>query len=168
MIQPDAKWPEVDSLVKQALADLKRDELLFRNHANERSITHRLAVCLESPFAGWNVDCEYSRIGEDPNKYKRLLLPSAENVTHFDMDGSRVYPDIVIHHRGPNSLEDNLLVIEVKTEWSQVSDEQDFRKLTAFTGQYPVDQWVTYRFGLFLKFDQRGDVSMSRLFEFKG
>jgi hypothetical protein len=167
MIRIDAEWSEVDVLVKAAVADLKSDELLFRLHANERSITHRLALHLEKPFAGWKVDCEYSRIGDDPNNYKRLLLPSAENVTHFDMDGSRVYPDIVIHHRGQNTLNDNLLVIEVKTEWSRVSDEQDFRKLKAFTGRYPVEQWVTYRFGLFLKFDEQGDVSMNRLFELK-
>jgi hypothetical protein len=167
MIQFDAKWPEVEALIKLALAELKNDEVLFRIHANERSITHRLALCLEKPFTDWNVDCEYSRIGEDPNNYKRLLLPTAESVTHFDMDGSRVYPDIVIHHRGQNTLKDNLLVIEVKTEWSRVSDEQDLRKLLAFTGQYPVEQFVIYRYGLFLKFDERGEVSMSRPFEAK-
>ncbi len=161
MIQIDAKWSDVEALVKAALADLKSDEVLFRIHANERSITHRLAVHLEKPFIGWDVDCEYSRIEEDLNKYKRLLLPSAENVTHFDMDGSRVYPDIVIHHRGHNTPSDNLLVIEAKTVWSRVSDEQDFRKLAAFTGQYPVEQLVKYKFGLFLKFDERADVAMS-------
>ena len=165
MIQIDAKWPDVEALVRTGLASLKGDELLFRNHANERSITHRLAVHLEAPFVGWNVDCEYSRIGEDPSEYKRLLLPSAENVTHFDMDGSRVYPDIVIHHRGDNTLADNLLVIEVKTVWSRVSDEQDFMKLAAFTGQYPVRQLVRYKFGLFLKFDERGEAAETRLFE---
>ena len=98
MIQIDARWSDVEALVRTGLASLRGDELLFRIHANERSITHRLAVHLEAPFAGWNVDCEYSRIGDGPNEYKRLLLPSAENVTHFDMDGSRVFPDIVIHH----------------------------------------------------------------------
>jgi hypothetical protein len=158
MIQINAKWFEVEVLVRAALDDLKNEKLLFALHANERSITHRLAVYLEEPFTGWNVDCEYSRIGEDRSVYKRLLLPSAENVTHFDMDGSRVYPDIVIHHRGQNQPSDNLLVIEAKTEWSNVSDEQDFQKLAAFTGKYPVEQLVKYRFGLFLKFDESGEA----------
>lgn len=165
MIQIDAKWSKVDALVKKAIADLKSDEALFRFHLNERSITHRLALHLEKPFSGWNVDCEYSRIGKDPHNYKRLLLPKTEGVTHFDTDGSRVYPDIVIHHRGKNTPKDNLLIIEVKTKWSRVPDKQDFRKLAAFTGQYPLEQWVTYRYGLFLKFDEQGNVSSSRLFE---
>lgn len=167
MIPFDSKWSDVESLVQEALDELRSDEMLFRLHANERSITHRLAVYLEKPFDGWNVDCEYSRIGEDPSIYKRLLLPSAANVTHFDINGSRVYPDIVIHHRGQNTASDNLLVIEVKTVWSQVSDEQDFKKLNAFTGQYPVDQFVTYKFGLFLKFNENGEVAKSQLFESK-
>lgn len=167
MIPFDSEWSDVEALVQVALAELRSDETLFRLHANERSITHRLAVYLEQPFNGWNVDCEHSRIGEDPSNYKRLLLPSAANVNHFDMNGSRVYPDIVIHHRGQNTTSDNLLVIEVKTVWSQVSDEQDFNKLKAFTGQYPVDQFVTYRFGLFLKFNEKGEVAESQLFESK-
>ena len=167
MIPFDSKWSDVEALVQVALAELRSDEMLFRLHANERSITHRLAVYLEQPFDGWDVDCEYSRIGEDPNDYKRLLLPTTEQANLFDMNGSRVYPDIVIHHRRQNTTSDNLLVIEVKAVWSQVSDEQDFKKLNAFTGQYPVDQFVTYRFGLFLKFNENGEVAKSQLFESK-
>lgn len=167
MIPFDSKWSEVEALVQEALDELRSDEMLFRLHANERSITHRLAVYLEKPFDGWNVDCEYSRIGEDPSNFKRLLLPTTENANLFDMNGSRVYPDIVIHHRGQNTTSDNLLVIEVKTVWSQVSDEQDFNKLKAFTGQYPIGQIVKYRFGLFLKFKENGEVEESQLFESK-
>jgi hypothetical protein len=48
-----------------------------------------------------------------------------------------------------------------------MSDEQDFRKLKALTGQYPVDQFVTYRFGLFLKFKENGEVAESQRFESK-
>ena len=92
MIPFDSEWSNVDALVKEAIHELKRDEMLFRLHANERSITHRLAVYLEKPFDGWNVDCEYSRIGEDPSNCKRLLLPTTENASRFDMNGSRVYP----------------------------------------------------------------------------
>ncbi|QDT91736.1 hypothetical protein [Gimesia algae] len=165
MIPFDSKWSDVEALIRVAISELKGDEILFRIHANERSITHRLAVCLEKHFVGWNVDCEYSRIGEDSSNYKRLLLPSAENVTHFDMNGSRVYPDIVIHHRGQNATSDNLLVIEAKTVWSQVPDEQDIRKLKAFTGEYPVNQFIKYRFGLFLKFDESGEAEEFQLFD---
>jgi hypothetical protein len=113
------------------------------------------------------VDCEYSRIGEDPNKYKKLILPEEGSVTDFDMDGSRVYPDIVIHHRTHPEDGENLLVIEVKTAWSQVGDKRDFQKLAAFTGHYPIEQLVCYRYGLFLKFGADATVVASKLFERK-
>ncbi|MBI1902913.1 MAG: hypothetical protein HY000_25600 [Planctomycetes bacterium] len=165
MISIHAPWTEVEPLVDQALKELRSDVLLFQLHANERSITHRLALYLEQPFLGWNVDCEYSRIGEDPSVYKKLVLPEDDRLTHFDADGSRVYPDIVIHNRGHSTPNDNLLVIEVKTTWSQVSDQQDFRKLSAFIGVYPVDQLLQYRFGLFLRFGEDAAVISRRLFE---
>jgi hypothetical protein len=166
MISYNASWAEVEALVKQATNALKQnDEKLFRVQANERSVTHRLGLYLEDLFPGWDVDCEYSRIGEDPSKYKKLLLPEDEGLTHFDMDGSRVYPDIVIHHRTLNTETHNLLVIEVKTAWSQVGEDQDIQKLLAFTGHYPVDQLVQYKFGLFLRFGDDGSVLDHRVFE---
>jgi hypothetical protein len=167
MITVDTPWPEIEALVNQAVAKLKKDVLLFRIHANERSITHRLALYLEEPFAGWDVDCEYSRIGEDPNKYKKLILPEEGSLTDFDMDGSRVYPDIVIHHRTLTDVRDNLLVIEAKTAWSQVGDKRDMLKLAAFTGHFPVEQLVLYRYGLFLKFGEDATVVERRPFEIK-
>jgi len=140
--------------------------LLFRNHANERSITHRLAVRLERRFEGWDVDCEYSRIGNDLNAYKKLLLPYEDGgVSYFDAEGSRVYPDVIIHHRGENTLYDNLLVIEVKTVWSQMPLDQDIKKLQGFTGHFPVHQLVQYQYGLFLMFDETGKVVERQLLE---
>jgi hypothetical protein len=166
MIAIDSPWSEVESLVKRALRKMrKRDAALFQLRANERSITHRLALYLEKQFKGWNVDCEYSRIGEDPMSYKKVLLPTESGGSPFDMSGSRVYPDIVIHNRGQNGPRDNLLVIEAKTPWSQVSDDQDMHKLSAFTGHYQVKQLVQYRFGLFLKFGNDARVAHQHLFE---
>jgi hypothetical protein len=167
MISVDTDWLEIEALVNQAVDELRKDERLFRLHVNERSITHRLALYLEKPFAGWDVDCEYSRVGDDPNKYKKLILPEEGSLTDFDMDGSRVYPDIVIHHRTQTEVSDNLLVIEVKTLWSQVGDKRDMLKLAAFTGHYPVEQLVLYRYGLFLKFGEDATVVEHRLFEIK-
>ena len=167
MISVDTPWTEIETLVNQAVAKLRRDERLFNIHVNERTITHRLALYLEEPFTGWDVDCEYSRVGEDPNKYKKLILPEEGSLTDFDPDGSRVYPDIVIHHRTRMEDSENLLVIEVKTVWSQVGDNRDFQKLSAFTGQYPVEQLVLYRYGLFMKFGEDATVVASKLLERK-
>jgi hypothetical protein len=70
-----------------------------------------------------------------------------------------------IHHRGGTSPADNLLVIEVKTTWAKMRTDKDILKLRAFTGHYPVQQLVTYRFGLFLQFNEGGDVAEEIRFE---
>ena len=157
----------IEERVEEAIEKLQRDILLFKNHANERSITHRLAVYLECIFDEWDVDCEYNRIEDDPNNYKRLFLSECDDgfVNVFDNEGSRVYPDIIIHHRGTNTPDDNLLVVEVKLAWSERPDDRDLRKLEAFTGQTPVDQMTFYQFGIFLKFDERGEVIDKKILE---
>ena len=58
---------EVLARVRRAAARLENDDrLLFELDANERTLTHRLALYLDSEFAGWNVDCEYNRRRHDP------------------------------------------------------------------------------------------------------
>jgi len=100
---------EIKSRLISALQMLvKKDSHLLTVDANERSITHRLAVYLEGLFPGWDVDCEYNRNLET---VKRLSVFKK----HIDNDndhGSSVFPDIIIHHRGPNG--ENLVVIEAK------------------------------------------------------
>lgn len=162
MLTVSSGWDKVKQAVWMALTELReRERLLFANRANERSITHWLAVRLMPQFTGWDVDCEYNRIEDDPTEYKYLFLepddPGVVNV--FDPEGSRVYPDVVIHRRGQNGREDNLLVIEVKPTWSGRSSDRDIRKLRAFTGQVAVQQVITYQFGLFLMFDEDGLVA---------
>lgn len=80
---------------------MERDGVLLTFRAHERTVTHRVAVYLESHFPDWHVDCEYNRhgVGTDPKE---------------DDEGERVFPDIIVHHRG---TPDNLLVIEAKPEW---------------------------------------------------
>lgn len=162
MLTVSSGWCEVREAVWTALTELReRERPLFANRANERSITHWLAVRLMSQFPGWDVDCEYNRIGDDRTEYKHLFLEPHESgaVDVFDPEGSRVYPDVVIHRRGQNGREDNLLVIEVKPTWSGRGSDRDIRKLRAFTGQVAVRQIVTYQYGLFLVFDDDGSVA---------
>lgn len=167
--QMASEWSmeQVRDSVNHAISHLRNEPLLFSNHANERSITHRLAVHMEKFFEGWNIDCEYNRIEDDMNEYKRLFIPRSGNghVSVFDPEGSRVFPDIVVHHRGDNGPDDNLLVIEVKIEWGNRSAKHDLLKLKAFTGRLRVRQLVSYRYGVFLKFDDRGEVIQEEWFE---
>ena len=57
--------------------------------------------------------------------------------------GSRVYPDVIVHHRGKP---ENLLVIEVKKSTSNRSDDADLAKLQALRQQ------LGYQYALFLRF----------------
>ena len=61
-----------------------------------------------------------------------------------DTDGSRVYPDIIVHHR---KEEENLLVIEVKKSTSGYTNDCDEEKLKEFRSQ----PQYKYSFGIFLK-----------------
>jgi hypothetical protein len=63
---------------------------LLAADANERSMSHRIAVYLEQEMPGYDVDREYNRDGFD---VKRLDL--AQRLTSSDNDEAvtRVYPD---------------------------------------------------------------------------
>lgn len=125
---------------------LRRDRHLLEKDANERSITHRLAIYLEAEFPGWNVDCEYNRIKGDPKRLhlaEEHLPPTDERAT-ADTKGRTVFPDIIVHHRGED---ENLLVIEIKKANSNVPNEFDLCKLR----EYKREDTLGYKYGVFLK-----------------
>jgi len=105
---------------------LDRDGALIRLGANERALTHRLAVYLEPLFPSWNVDCEYNRegIGKKRNSAGKLVLP-----------------DVIIHRR---MTDENLLVIEVKTGSSVRRARDDKKKLRDYR------QMQRYQHALFI------------------
>jgi hypothetical protein len=132
---------EVDRRVRNAIDRLlERDAYLLRVDASERSITHKLAEWLQKEFRGWDVDCEYNRDGCDS---KTLDLAPNDLVKEDDTCAQTVFPDIIVHHRGPD---DNLLVIEAKKSTNLRPEEWDRRKLRAFKEQ------LRYRHALFVKF----------------
>ena len=99
---------------------------LIKHNCCERSIVFRLGVCLDNILKnyGYNVDCEYNRIGIKP---KSLI-------------GKRLnYPDIIVHKRGDDR--NNALVVEVKTP--RDSDREHFNndkiKLEGFTSEPPYE-----------------------------
>src|SRR5713101_6875714 len=114
---------EIANKVRGAVAKLvELDALLFTVDANERSLTHRLALHLTPAFSDWDVDCEYNRTGSEPKVIHVLGCKGEPN----DTNGSRVFPDILVHHR---TKPENLLVIEVKNSTSNRSDDTDIAKL---------------------------------------
>jgi len=111
---------------------------------HERSTAHRLAVQLEQGIMlrhlDWNVDCEYDR---DEDQLKKTLLGIAGCISGKNTD--EVLPDIIVHHRGSQGREHNLVVIELKKD--SVRDACDSAKLKLFTepnGHY------RYQMGLYI------------------
>src|SRR5476651_1755863 len=122
-----------------------RETHLLETDLGERTLTHRLAVYIESQFAGWEVDCDYSRLGD-----RTLRMPKGSIVSTDDHIGKSVYPDIVVHQR---AIPNNLLAIEVRKESNHQPPEHDQQKLRALTDP---QLWFAYRIGVFLVLGREG------------
>src|ERR1700747_3441723 len=81
-----------------------REASLLDKDAGERALAHRLAVHVEKQFSGWEVDCEYDRLGE-----RTLRLPHGTIVSTDDALGKSIFPDIVVH---PRATPHNPLAVE--------------------------------------------------------
>lgn len=109
------------------------DMHLLRNDIHERTLGSVLARYLQAHFVDFEVDCEYDGNVEHESGRKKV-------------NGSKVYPDIIIHKRGNNA--NNLLVIELKKSTNREDRRKDASKLINYTSQECNFQ---YDFGLFLE-----------------
>jgi len=153
---------DVYARVKNAIEELiEKDSFLIEVDANERSISHKLAVYLEEQFGEWDVDCEYNRVGEEHVK-KVIEFEEIERCyadRKVDSNEVAVFPDIIVHERGkPN----NLVVIEVKKSGNGMGAQCDLLKLGKYKEQ------LGYRFPLFVEFDARLGKSTYRVLDEQG
>lgn len=125
-----------DEVIK-AIKNIYLNDTELLQNGFEWAITHRLAVYLENSFSGWNVDCEYTKMGGDLD-------------IKTDSHGDRKRPDIVIHKRGRVDKEYNLLVIEVKYNNDDGNDDQ---KLIDFTSEPNGKRLFQYYYGLAVSFN---------------
>jgi hypothetical protein len=130
---------ELDKVVGALAEFYARETHLLDKDLGERTLTHRVAVYLESRFAGWDVDCDYNRLGE-----RRLRLPKGSIVSTDDDSGKSVYPDIVVHHR---AIPENLLAIEVRKAGTHQPPDHDQHKLRAMTDPH---LWYAFQAGVLL------------------
>jgi hypothetical protein len=121
---------------------------LFEKDLGERTLTHRLAVHLERHFAGWEIDCDYNRLGE-----RTLRLPKGSIVSTDDHLGKSIYPDIVVHQR---EIPNNLLAIEVRKTSNHQPPDHDRHKLQALTDPH---LWFAYWIGVYLVLGKKSVVS---------
>jgi hypothetical protein len=113
-----------------------REAFLLERDLGERALTHRLAVCIEKQFSGWEVDCDYDRLGE-----RTMRLPHGSVSSTDDHLAKSVYPDIVVHQR---DIPNNLLAIEVRKAANHQPIEHDQHKLQALTDPHI---WFAYAIG---------------------
>ena len=78
---------ELNKVVTALQEFYARETFLFEKDLGERTLTHRLAVHLEKQFPGWEVDCDYNRLGE-----RTLRLPHGTIVSTDDHLAKSVYP----------------------------------------------------------------------------
>jgi len=116
---------------------IEKDGYLLEVDANERSITHCLAIYLRQEFPEYDVDCEYNRDGFDPKR----LIGYKKKIDSDDTNGATVFPDIIIHHRGKK---ENVIVIEAKKLSN--TDESDRDKLCFYKKEH------LYKHAYFVKF----------------
>src|ERR1700760_4288626 len=130
---------ELEKVVRALGEFYARETHLFEKDLGERALTHRLAVHIEHQFSGWDVDCDYNRLGA-----RRLRLPRGSIVSTDDDLGKSVFPDIVVHRR---AVPENLLAIEVRKSANHQPLEHDQHKLRALTDPH---LWFAYRTGVYL------------------
>ena len=73
---------ELHKLVSAIREFYARERHLLEKDLGERTLTHRLAVQVEKQFPGWEVDCDYNRLGE-----RTLRLPKGSIVSTDDEIG---------------------------------------------------------------------------------
>ncbi|WP_024518303.1 hypothetical protein [Bradyrhizobium sp. Tv2a-2] len=130
---------ELNKLVAALQEFYAREAFLLDKDAGERALTHRLAVYLEKQYPGWQVDCDYNRLGE-----RMLRLPHGTIVSTDDALGKSIFPDIVVHQR---AVPDNLLAVEVRKATNHQPIEHDQQKLKAMTDPLV---WFAWGIGVLL------------------
>jgi hypothetical protein len=122
-----------------------QETFLLEKDLGERTLTHRLAVCVEKHFPGWQVDCNYDRLGE-----RTLQLPHGSIVSTDDHLAKSIYPDIVVHQR---EIPNNLLAVEVRKASNHQPLDHDRHKLQALTDP---NFWFAYGLGVMVILDRNG------------
>ena len=128
---------ELNKLIAALHEFYERETYILERDLGERTLTHRLAVLVEKHFSGWEVDCDYDRLGE-----RTMRLPHGTVVSTDDHLGKSIYPDIVVHQR---DIPNNLLAIELRKASNHQPIEHDQNKLKALTDPH---LWFAYSIGV--------------------
>ena len=143
---------ELNKLIAALQEFYGRETYILERDVGERALTHRLAVLVELHFPGWEVDCDYDRLGE-----RTLRLPHGTVASTDDHLAKSIYPDIVVHQR---DIPNNLLAIEVRKAINHQPIEHDQHKLKGLTDPH---LWFAYAIGVLLTLSKK-HVSASEVY----
>ena len=156
-------FQEIEQKIKNALLFFyKEDSYLIDNNVHERSLTFRCGIYLQNEFPNWKVDCEYNKNCQT-FQYNKLLSARCDKEPKFnckecgDHRKCTVFPDIIIHQRGPDK---NLLVIEAKCNASVSQIAEDEEKLQAYLDE----PTLCYQYGLFINFQETLEKTLKDLY----
>jgi hypothetical protein len=135
---------ELNKLVNALREFYAHESFLLERDVGERALTHRLAVHIEKQFSGWEVDCDYDRLGD-----RTLRLPRGSIVSTDDHLGKSIYPDIVVHQR---DIPNNLLTVEVRKASNHQPLDHDQHKLRGLTDPH---LWFAYWIGVLVTLSRR-------------
>src|SRR5689334_3119227 len=133
----DTMQTELNKLISALQEFYARETYILERDLGEGTLTHRLAVLVEVNFAGWQVDCDYDRLGE-----RTLRLPHGTVISTDDHLAKSIYPDIVVHQR---DIPNNLLAIEIRKASNHQPLEHDQHKLKGLTDPH---LWFAYSIGV--------------------
>lgn len=136
----------------------KRQDL-FADDVNELSVSGALKTELQLKFEryGFVVDNEYNRMNAS-------LAKRASKAIRIGEDVCKIIPDLIIHIPGEDSLECNLLAIELK-KWSNSEWRDDWLKLSEMTGPPREPREFQYRFGLAIRFTGKAKIGSAVKFD---
>jgi hypothetical protein len=143
---------ELNKLISALQEFYARETFILERDLGERTLTHRLAMLVEKHFAGWEVDCDYDRLGE-----RTMRLPHGTVSSTDDHLGKSIYPDIVVHQR---DIPNNLLAIEVRKASNHQPLEHDQHKLKALTDPH---LWFAFSIGVFVTLAKK-NVTFSEVY----
>jgi hypothetical protein len=131
---------------------IEREKDVIDLDVNERTLSHRLAVYLESQFDLFNVDCEYNKYNDAVKKvkYETCDYLRDESAKSDDEFAKTVYPDIIVHKRISKL---NLLVIEMKKNTNYTPNECDIQKLKAYKSE------LGYQYAAFVRIGVNNAIS---------
>lgn len=140
---------------------------------SEWAITFRLGYYLQHALEieksillkGYIVDSEYNRFEDEPKKaFEECGNCEIKKNCLSDVDDSKkIRPDLIIHIRGENEEDSNLMVIEVKKQkQNQDSYKNDYNKLKYLTCKRAK---YRYQIGAHIVFSKRKDGKNIKWFE---